>query len=786
MSALDHPNVLTQIIATVISKIKSEGKIKFDGGTDLVVHDSTGFSNDDAIVAALMEAPLIKTKFETAATTAQAEIDRLTRELAVLTHTPSPDATVTARPPVKVEEIDISVALDAKKRLKKGDTYYVRRALKAGESIKKGDAITIDDKPTGFTLVRSRNYILTVGDFIGRNLIFKPGTKKILGEDEFITKFRLEDTDEKKMKYCMALLIDSGIIDIDPEEMLAQDLPSQFADYLEAPVYGSRGASAAAAVTPVAAATGVKIGAPSRRSGGSIDRNTIYHTGGVDPSIVTILKNMIAQRDEFLAETADPTTAVARIRQLRPIIARLNADIVKINTDEFTKYMSTRNVSGKTFKIDQNVLMINEAIEAINANRTYQFKDINQISVGVGVSTFEQLRKHIVDYMNDYTQLLLLLSQSNPISLEALMPSSEITPSKYKLSEKAGVLMVEFNGDEELMPHITEQRKEYSKAAVDSGNKCYGFTDNKGTNAQAFCVDLLIKCLADDDKSLKKCKELFQSDTWRELVQKGIKNTNIYLIEKFLLAIGYPMIQGIFSSSMEEWFDVMKIRYSLKDDEYTKIIANKHLQQAIELMVEKYNIIVKQLKGLKQNAISTLAPSYGPHAKIGGGDLLNINLNLSGGASILNLNKSSPSESIHKIFTEIVKDSEIAKSYKDFFTKMENKIKTENKEISSAVKSSFENELQSFRKSEEKLNKLSQLMHNFAWYLGVTVNDSNLSEEQKALNKKAQDILKTGNILNEDKIKSYNEIREKLSASLKKKTNTMLALLSPFPFLFVQ
>ena len=111
---------------------------------------------------------------------------------------------------------------------------------------------------------------------------------------------------------------------------------------------------------------------------------------------------------------------------------------------------------------------------------------------------------------------------------------------------------------------------------------------------------------------------------------------------------------------------------------------------------------------------------------------------------------------------------------------MQTKIESHGKEISQTIKNDFQKSLESFQKSEGKLNKLLQMVHNFAWFLGSPINDANLSEEQKALNKQAEDLLKSGDIMTEGNITAYNEARNKLVASMKKRTNHIIGLMSPY------
>jgi hypothetical protein len=789
-------NKLNELMAAVIVQLTTKGKITIDGPGEFVV-DSSVLIDKSNLVSRLLETAEVAVPYLAAKqsildlqrekVTLESEITRLTST------TPLPPS-----PPLldlsPAEITDWTVSIEADKKIDRKQNVYVRVALKSGNSIRMGYPVTIDNNPNQVTWIKDMTNLSIVLDFINQlndiSTDLKNLEKRKLQQTEFIKNYFSMDP-SNRTKYCFHLLVLNNIIEQNGKPSKATDLPLSLSSYFEPIEYGRSGAARAASATRVEVPS--VTAAADAFSGGGI--NSRYQIGGVvPPSIATELEQL---RKEFKRVTNEYDTFIGtltmgtiskvqatNINRLQAKQEQLRKQITNYRDIIFGKFLSSRSSSNKNYKIDQNVLMINEAVEAINSNDQYTFRDMDGNEVAT-VKTFYQLRKYIIDNMNDYTQLLILLSQPNLITLESAMPLAQITPSKYMLKRENGILIVEFDGVKQDMPNLFEHRKEYTEAASKSKSKCYGFVDNDVTQAQDFCVELLLKCLADNGDSLTSCKQLFKQDNWKHLVVKGIKNTNIYLIEKFLLAIGYPKTGGTFSSKIDDWFEVMKIKYSLNDQEYQQIMKNDNLQQAIILMVEKYNAIIKEEKNQRQREISTLAPMYGPHAKLVGGDLLNINLNLSGGTSILNLNKSSPSESIYKIFKEIVKESDITKSYSDFFSKMENKINSENKEINFDIKNKFRLELEAFKKSEGKLNKLSQLMHNFAWFLGVSVNDSNLSEEQKALNKKAEDLLKTGNVLNETKINSYNEIREKLTASLKKKTNTMLGLVYPFPFLFV-
>jgi hypothetical protein len=74
-------------------------------------------------------------------------------------------------------------------------------------------------------------------------------------------------------------------------------------------------------------------------------------------------------------------------------------------------------------------------------------------------------------------------------------------------------------------------------------------------------------------------------------------------------------------------------------------------------------------------------------------------------------------------------------------------------------------------------------MHNFAWFLGQTVNTSNLSEAEKKTNETAAE--KLNKVLNEENINAYNAAREKLVNSLNKKSQKIISIAAGHPFILI-
>jgi hypothetical protein len=167
--------------------------------------------------------------------------------------------------------------------------------------------------------------------------------------------------------------------------------------------------------------------------------------------------------------------------------------------------------------------------------------------------------------------------------------------------------------------------------------------------------------------------------------------------------------------------------------------------------------------------------------------LLNTNLyELNGGANenVTQLSGIlSPSERIYKIFKDLVKDQNITSAYRNFFDKMEKNIENNNKNIDSGVRQNFNVLLQSFKESEEKLNKLLQTMHNFAWFLGKQDSSVNLTEEQKKLNEEA--VIKLDQALNNENLEAYNAAREKLVNSLNKKSHKIISIAAGHPMVLI-
>jgi hypothetical protein len=311
-------------------------------------------------------------------------------------------------------------------------------------------------------------------------------------------------------------------------------------------------------------------------------------------------------------------------------------------------------------------------------------------------------------------------------------------------------------------------------------NSCYGLGGNQ---SDSFCVNILNKCLASDEKSLEECRFLFTSPEWEKIKAEGIKNSNIYLIKEFLLKIGYPRINDKFDTNIDTWFDIVKSRYSANDTVLGKIKTNDKLKEVIVDMVEKYN----RINDLEKKSRSTSSRNF--HLPMKGGDnmsIINSNLyELYGGLNqnVVNLPSLSPSQKIYNIFKELVKDQDITSKYRNFFDKMEKNIENQNYNIDSSVKNNFNVLLTSFKQSEEKLNKLLQTMHNFAWFLGQTVNTSNLSEADKKINETASE--KLNKVLNQENINAYNAAREKLVNSLNKKSQKLISIAAGHPFILI-
>ena len=114
---------------------------------------------------------------------------------------------------------------------------------------------------------------------------------------------------------------------------------------------------------------------------------------------------------------------------------------------------------------------------------------------------------------------------------------------------------------------------------------------------------------------------------------------------------------------------------------------------------------------------------------------------------------------------------------------MKRNIENNNHDIDDQVVQQFNTLLKSFRESEEKLNKLLQTMHNFAWFLGSNVDTSDLTDDEKKFNNEASDKLKS--VLNEENIQAYNAAREKLVNSLNRKSRKMLSIAANYPFILI-
>jgi len=67
-------------------------------------------------------------------------------------------------------------------------------------------------------------------------------------------------------------------------------------------------------------------------------------------------------------------------------------------------------------------------------------------------------------------------------------------------------------------------------------------------------------------------------------------------------------------------------------------------------------------------------------------------------------------------------------------------------------------------------------MHNFSWFLGQPIHDpSKLTDDEKANNTAAENALKS--ILDEKHIETFNNAKDKLKESLKKKSGKVMELI---------
>lgn len=691
----------------------------------------------------------------------------------------APSVASPAAPPKPAVDV-AAAAASSKVATIEGKPVYIRRVKDNRSEIKKGEIVTLSNTNGEFKVVNS-DYLQVL--FVGNPFHSRDSTGVEFKEDQLFSTAALEilkDTD-RLVKY----LIEKKLIDEVESEITPARLPRELVSMIKKTSPDTASAASAPGLTAKKSALKTTPGGSATPGG--------FHGGALEQSIITrytTLDNEINKlRTANTALLASPSASnIALYRRNLQTIMNYDKEMKNIINDISKKFFSTRSRPDlrETFKIDQNILMINEAIDNINLGKPYMFKNID-MSDHLEVSDYDGLRNYILEHMNDPIQLLLALSSDKQrISLEALYSRSkiQIQTSPYTLNRnKDGIWEVTFEGKSTDMPELMKHRKQFTEKSLEPNNKCYGFGP-KDAQASEFCVELLLKCLTNNEGSLNSCKELFQREDWEYLLTKGIENTNIYMIERFLLNIGYPRKNKLFHPHIDEWYSSIERKYKTTPEELTKIKNNHHLEKAILGMVEKYNTIMplvyKKESETGKSRLLHLRAAYGPSAQIIGGELLNFN-HYGGSSSVLNFNKQhSPSTSIHKLLEEILKDVEITKSYKEFFVKMQNKIELHGKEISQEVKNQFQESLDLFEKSEKKLNKLLQMIHNFAWFLGSPINDANLSEEQKALNKKAEDLLKEGDLMSEKNITAYNEAREKLINSMKKRTNHIIGMMSPY------
>ena len=445
---------------------------------------------------------------------------------------------------------------------------------------------------------------------------------------------------------------------------------------------------------------------------------------------------------------------------------------------------SSRNLASltntATYKINEDEYLINKSVEALKNKENYEIKN-PMGGIIKKITNFSDLRDYIIYNTSDPVTLLLKLTDIHPISLNDYLPAIVEDTFTVRTNEK-GILVVKNNDEEIEMPNPSgnkHNRQAYSTKF--KMNNCYGFG---GPQTDPFCVSLLNNCLASDKDSLEKCKQLFSKSDWEHVIEEGIQNTNIFFIKEFLLKIGYPRNNNKFDSNIDSWFKVIKSRYDITDTSMLKNIeSNDKLKQAITGMVTKYNKIIE----MERKSSSTSSRNF--HLPMKGGDnmsIINSNLyELYGGLNqnVVNLPSLSPSQKVYNIFKELVKDQDITSKYRNFFDKMEKNIHNQNHDIDPGVRENFNFLLASFKQSEEKLNKLLQTMHNFAWFLGQTVNTSNLSDAEKETNEEAANRL--NKVLNEENINAYNAAREKLVNSLNKKSQKLISIAAGHPFILI-
>jgi len=506
-------------------------------------------------------------------------------------------------------------------------------------------------------------------------------------------------------------------------------------------------------------------------------------SGGAD-SILKRLKEIETEKARIPSGIALLSVTSASLKkQYIDTIAALKLEENKIKTS--AEYLSMRGstpVARDRYKINEEEYIINSAIEAIknNKNNTVSYQFTHTSGTPITITDFNSLRTYILEYSNDPITLLLKLTDLSPISLDDFLPKIEDDKLTISRNEK-GILVVNINDEKVEMPNPLgnkNNRQEFSTKY--KANSCYGLGGNQ---SDSFCVNILNKCLASDEKSLQECRKLFTSSDWEKIKAEGIKNSNIYLIKEFLLKIGYPRINDRFDTNIDTWFDIVKSRYSANDTVLGKIKTNDKLKEVIVDMVEKYN----RINDLEKKSRSTSSRNF--HLPMKGGEnmsIINSNLyELYGGLNqnVVNLPSLSPSQKIYNIFKELVKDQDITSKYRNFFDKMEKNIENQNYNIDSSVRNNFNVLLTSFKQSEEKLNKLLQTMHNFAWFLGQTVNTSNLSEADKKINATATE--KLNKVLNQENINAYNAAREKLVNSLNKKSQKLISIAAGHPFILI-
>lgn len=484
-------------------------------------------------------------------------------------------------------------------------------------------------------------------------------------------------------------------------------------------------------------------------------------------STSTIRKNEITKDMNILTQNES---------QLRLQKDAIMNDIRKAYSSRSMASLSDRD----TYKINEDEYLINKSVEALKKNEDYIINDPNGGFIKT-ISSFSDLRDYIINHTSDPVTLLLKLTDIHPISLNDYLPAIEDDKLTIIRNDK-GILIVKNNDEQIEMPNPSgnkHNRQAYSTKF--KNNQCYGFG---GPQSNEFCVSLLNNCLASDKNSLEKCRELFARDEWENVIDEGIQNTNIFFIKEFLLKIGYPRNNNKFDTNIDSWFNVIKSRYDITDASMLKNIQNNDkLKQAISGMVAKYNKIIE----IERKSNSTSSRNF--HLPMKGGDnmsIINSNLyELYGGLNqnVVNLPSLSPSQKVYNIFKELVKDQDITSKYRNFFDKMEKNIENQNHNIDSGVRQNFNALLESFKQSEEKLNKLLQTMHNFAWFLGQTVNTSNLSDAEKKINEEAADRLNKA--LNEENINAYNAAREKLVNSLNKKSQKLISIAAGHPFILI-